>query len=462
MRCVMNRLLIILFLSFSFDHTFPQSSHSLFEFDYAQFGYDSVSNYLEIYYSFNQNRLTPVSKDNKKFLEGLLEINISDSISGKVFINKEWKIEHSVQDSEGQVNKDLVGVIGLKIPDGNYKLIVGGGNNQKGSEKFSTEYLKVHHFYDSTFSLSDIQLATNILQDSPNLNSMFYKNSVEVIPAPTVVFGVNKPVVFYYSEIYNLDKVAKNHNLKVIQIVYNSKGQLLSRKLKLFPSGLHSKVEMGSVVINKYPTDTYTLVLTVIDSIGNYGISSSKKFFIYNPDVLPAKDTISRGNSSSLSSEFGAMSEEELDDIWVKSKYKATPQEIKNFAKISGVESKRQFLFDFWKKRDKDVSTPENEEFREYLKRVEDSNNRFGTMSKIGWKTDRGRVFILYGEPNEIERFPNQMDTKPYEIWHYNDIEGGVLFVFADLSGFSDYMLIHSTMRGELRDDNWQNRIQQL
>ena len=46
-------------------------------------------------------------------------------------------------------------------------------------------------------------------------------------------------------------------------------------------------------------------------------------------------------------------------------------------------------------------------------------------MSKIGWKTDRGRIFILYGEPSEIERFPNQMDTKPYEIWHYNDIEGG-------------------------------------
>jgi GWxTD domain-containing protein len=460
----MNRLIIVLFLflSFTFNRTFPQSSHSLFEFDYAQFGYDSVSNYLEIYYSFNQNGLTPVLKDNKKFLEGLLEINITDSISGKVFINKGWKIEHSVQDSDSQVNKDLVGVIGIKIPDGNYKFIVGGGSNRKESEKFSTEYIKVHHFYDSTLSLSDIQLATNILQDSPNQNSMFYKNSVEVMPAPTIVFGTNRPVVFYYSEIYNLNKVAKDHNLKVFQIVYNSKGKLLSRKVKVFPSGLHSTVEMGSVVIIKYPTDTYTLVLSVIDSVGNYGVSSSKKFFIYNPDVIAAKDTTSRGNSASLSSEFGAMSDEELDDIWLKSKYKATPQEIKGFAKIAGVDSKRQFLFDFWKKRDQDLSTPENEAFREYLKRVEDSSNRFGTMSKIGWKTDRGRVYILYGEPNEIERFPNQMDTKPYEIWHYNDIEGGVIFVFADLSGFSDYMLIHSTLRGELRDDNWQNRIQQL
>jgi GWxTD domain-containing protein len=457
----MNRFLIILFLSFTFYQVQPQSNQSIFEFDYAQFGYDSTSNYLEIYYSFNQNKLTPGLKDNKKFLDGILEINLSDSASGKVFLNKEWKIEHEIKDTD-QINKDLVGVIGIRIPEGNYKFIVGGGNAQKGTEKFSTEYIKVHHFYDSTVSISDIQLASNIIQDSQNQNSMFYKNSVEVIPAPTIVFGANKPVLFYYSEIYNLNKVAKYHNLKIFQIVYNGKGQLLSRKVTAFPQGLKSKVEMGSVLINKYPTDTYTLVLSVIDSAGNFGVTSSKKFFIYNPGVLAAKDTITKGNFTSLSSEFGTMSDEELDDIWAKSKYKAVPQEIKGYTKIKGEEGKRQFLYEFWKKRDTDVSTPENEAFREYLSRIDESNKRFGTMSKIGWKTDRGRIYILYGEPSEVERFPNQMDTKPYEIWHYNDLEGGVIFVFADLSGFSDYMLIHSTMRGELRDDNWQTRIQQL
>ena len=96
----MNRLLVVFCLLFSFNSAFPQVGHSSFEFDYAQFGYDSVSNYLEIYYSFNQSRLTPVLKDNKKFLEGLLEINITDSVSGKVIFNKEWKIEHPVEDSD--------------------------------------------------------------------------------------------------------------------------------------------------------------------------------------------------------------------------------------------------------------------------------------------------------------------------------------------------------------------------
>src|SRR5664280_986465 len=142
----MNRLLIVLVLSFTFYQALPQSNQSIFDFDYAQFGYDSVSNYLEIYYSFNQNKLTPEIKDNQKFLEGVLDINLTDSVSGKVFLNKEWKIEHQVKDTD-KVNKDLVGVIGVKIPEGNYKFIVGGGNAQKGTEKFSTEYIKVHHFY---------------------------------------------------------------------------------------------------------------------------------------------------------------------------------------------------------------------------------------------------------------------------------------------------------------------------
>jgi GWxTD domain-containing protein len=119
-------------------------------------------------------------------------------------------------------------------------------------------------------------------------------------------------------------------------------------------------------------------------------------------------------------------------------------------------------MFDFWKDRDKVLTTQGEDPFKQYLNRVDISNQRFSHANKIGWKTDRGRVFILYGEPSEIERFPNQMDTKPYEIWHYNEVEGGVIFVFADLSGFSDYTLVNSTKRGELQDDNWQQRVSQF
>ena len=163
--------------------------------------------------------------------------------------------------------------------------------------------------------------------------------------------------------------------------------------------------------------------------------------------------------SGVFASEFGIMSDEELDDLFNKSKYIASASENEQYDKINSVEGKREFLYNFWKDRDSDPSTRENEYYKLYLAKVALSNQRFGSLSRVGWKSDRGRVFILYGEPSEIERYPNQVDTKPYEIWNYNELEGGVIFVFGDLTGFSDYTLLHSTLRGELRDDNWQRRI---
>jgi hypothetical protein len=51
-----------------------------------------------------------------------------------------------------------------------------------------------------------------------------------------------------------------------------------------------------------------------------------------------------------------------------------------------------------------------------------------------------GMVYIIFGEPSNIERHPYEMDTKPYEIWAYYNINKQ--FVFVDNSGFGDYRLI--------------------
>ena len=87
------------------------------------------------------------------------------------------------------------------------------------------------------------------------------------------------------------------------------------------------------------------------------------------------------------------------------------------------------------------------------------ANERYRAIGRDGWRTDRGRIYIIYGEPDEIQRFPNSSDNKPYEIWNYNQIEGGVEFIFIDLSGFSEYTLVHSTKRGEIQDPSWQQLL---
>lgn len=429
-----------------------------FEFDYAQFGFDSTSNYVEFYYSFNQATLTPALTDSILHTKATLSISIADSASGEVFVDKTWSVINPVLNNSTTKN-NLIGVLGFILKSGAYKCIVKGADALKqGMEKTIKEILRVKPVLVNRMSMSDIQLASAIIQDSQNKESIFYKNTYEVTPNPATVYGEGQPVLFYYTELYNLQHNENDSGLRLDQMLFNSRGQLLNAKRKDLNRVVSSRVEVGRVMTNKLPTDTYTLVLNLIDSVSNIGVSSSKRFFVYNPSIVSV-DTFQQQISPVLSTQFGAMSEEELDDLYNKSKYISTTAEINQFEALTTIEGKREFLYNFWKARDDDPSDDFNQTYTSYMKRLEECELKFKSISKEGWKTDRGRVYLIYGEPSEIERFPNQIETRPYEIWNYHEIEGGVFFIFADVFGFSDYQLVHSNKRGEYRDDYWMRRI---
>jgi GWxTD domain-containing protein len=456
----MKKLLLIAVLFFPL-FIAAQGKKFDFEFDYAQFAYDTSSNYIEFYYSFGQNSLSQNFSDSAFILEGKLDIEIIDTLTHETVVDNQWGITHRIPDTM-DMNKSLVGMISFILPAGEYICNISGMNSDDSSESRTyKESITVESFVNDNPSISNIQLASNILQDSPNKNSIFYKNNFEITPLPTSIYGENLPVVFHYAEIYNLKNIGHEFPLKLNTLVYGSRGNLVFNKTKDLSKSIDSRVEVGTIVVNKFPTDTYTLVVALIDSVGNYGISSSKRFYVLNPSV-EINDTLSSAMSDVAATHFGSMSEEELDDLFEKSKYISTQKEIEQYSSLSSIEGKSKFLYQFWNMRDTEPSTPRNEFYNDYLNRIQYSNQHFGALGKKGWKTDRGRIFLKYGEPSEIERFPNQIDTKPYEIWHYNEIEGGVVFIFADITNFSDYQLIHSTARGELRDESWQRRIRSI
>lgn len=450
-----NYILLIAFLSTTL---FPQSNFE-FEFDYAQFGYDSASNYVEFYYSFNQSTLKVGAENSHTNQEALLKIFIKNIQTNDTLVYNQWQLKHDV-DTSVSSNQVLVGTLGFVFPKGDYKCEISGADiHDPAMFRQITEQIKIIPFLNGSLSISDIQLASKMVQGSDNTSSIFYKNTYEVIPNPNVLFGESQPALFYYSELYNLQSPQlKSQQLKIAQMIYNSKGKLVKEKTKYFLRSTPTRVEVGSHILSNFSTDTYTLVLALIDSAGNTGVSTAKKFFVYNPNIIVV-DTFETSSTSVLSSTFGTMSEEELDDLYDKSKYIATKSEIEKYDKLSNIDGKREFMFEFWKNKDVNESTSENEYYRKYIDNIQIANERYSRMGRQGWKTDRGRIYLIYGEPSEIERYPNQSEAKPYEIWHYNDLEGGVYFIFADLTGFLDYVLLTSTKRGEIRDDNWYNRI---
>lgn len=104
----------------------------------------------------------------------------------------------------------------------------------------------------------------------------------------------------------------------------------------------------------------------------------------------------------------------------------------------NNTEKERRFL-KFWKARDPSPNTIKNETLIDYYSRINIANERYSHYVD-GWKTDMGMVYIMYGEPSNIERHPFAENSKPYEIWDYYNLNRQ--FIFIDNTGFGDYRLL--------------------
>lgn len=434
-----------------------------FEFDYARFKNDSTNSYLEIYYSIGQGKLTPYQIDNKFYIGAYLDISIEDTLINNVLVSKRYKSVNEIDTSQSALYKDknLIGNLGYIIPPGKYLLTI-SSLDIADTTKIITykEHISINRFPTNIYSISDIQLASRIITDSKNTKSIFYKNTMEVYPNPLDIYTEAMPVLFYYSELYDVNThTLPGSDLILVQQLLDNNGKTLESKKKTVAQNNNSIVEAGVFNLKKYPTGSYTLRLSLFQDSLNVGIASSKRFYLINPSVKPVSDMTILSNTDMKSSEYGIYSEEECDELFEVCGPIATAQDKDTYARLKTLDSKREFLFKFWKARDMEPDTPKNEFKEEYMDRVAFVESRYKAFNKRGVKTDRGRIYLVYGEPDEVDYYPNDYNTKPYEIWRYNSIEGGVEFVFGDITGYNDYELLHSTKRGELRDDNWRRRI---
>lgn len=139
--------------------------------------------------------------------------------------------------------------------------------------------------------------------------------------------------------------------------------------------------------------------------------------------------------------------------------YIITSEEKKAFFKLKTDEEREQFIEAFWRRRDPDPDTDENEYREEYYERIAYANEHYASGIP-GWKTDRGRIYITFGKPDSVESHPSggQYDrpsyegggstsTYPFEIWFYRYLENvgsGVEIEFVDPTGTGEYRIARS------------------
>ena len=425
------------------------------EIDHSQFKYDSTSNLIEVYLFVDKSSLMPIGST--KNIGLISNINLVDTVKNAVILDKTYQFDDNY-DINSPASKVILSTLHYAIPYGKYTLTVSvEDKNDTTNHKTIKDFVSVTPFPVDKISISNIQLASDIILNSDKENSLFYKNGLEVIPNPTS-FYYQKPVMFYYAEIYlsNVDNI-DNDRLILERTIVNEKDNIVESKSRRINSKGNDLVEVDVINISEFPTGSYSLVLTVIDSTTNTHSKSSKKFYLYNPvetDVVQYTD-----DSGFLSSEFTHLSENECDQEFTSLKYFLDDNEKKTYESLQIVEAKRKFLYNYWHKSDSDLTIPPSERRLKHLERVEYVNKKFGAFSQNGIDTDRGRVYIKYGPPDDIENHHNDPGAKPFEIWEYNSLEGGVIFVFGDISGYNNYELIHSTKRGEIYDQRWQQRV---
>jgi GWxTD domain-containing protein len=103
--------------------------------------------------------------------------------------------------------------------------------------------------------------------------------------------------------------------------------------------------------------------------------------------------------------------------------YIITPKEKDVFLRLESDRDRNLFIEAFWKQRDPDPATEENEFRKEHYSRIQHANQFFGKDAPgPGWKSDMGRVYIILGPPKSVEKFESLYDIKPTIIWFYSDM----------------------------------------
>ncbi len=119
-------------------------------------------------------------------------------------------------------------------------------------------------------------------------------------------------------------------------------------------------------------------------------------------------------------------------------RYLITDAEKQTFSQLGGDEEREQFIEAFWKRRDSVPETEDNEFRREYYNRIAYANQNFAVGGTAGWLTDRGRIFITHGKPDNIQK------NVSGETWTYKSpaaLGDNVRFEFVDNARNGDFRL---------------------
>ena len=314
----------------------------------------------------------------------------------------------------------------------------------------STKNVIIRKINDSYLSTSDLILCTFLKREKEFDEGSINRNGITITPNPSSVFGLGRPMLYTYGELYGFNNYNGTYTLNYK--IYNQQGKELIHRgpfIKNKPG--ESSVETFGMNIMGLLAGRYRLRLDIQDDQTEKNTFIDREFFVVKEQPVDFK--------SNITIILDAMENDELNDFLDIVGYFMTESELQTLIKSDRIEQIVQ-IANFFEQRDFDSETSQNEFYNRLNKYLAIADQQFSTRNFLGRNTDRGRVLILYGRPKDIESYNANEERLSYEIWHYDDSDKGYVFIFINKEdGSGMFEQIHSSHPNEFRNYRWKDMI---
>jgi GWxTD domain-containing protein len=267
----------------------------------------------------------------------------------------------------------------------------------------------------------------------------------------------------FYSEIYNTDKAVPDEDIILTYSIKQAQSNQIANDLYRWTKQKAAPVNIlfSEMDITQLPTGNYYVVIEV-KSKKNQVLASQFEYF-----QRSNKNSVSDWSSITLidiNDKFVRFLANDSMPYFLKSLIPRAEMFEKDYILRTAYSNDtllmKKFFYNFWMKRNSNDPYFEWLKYRQYVAYAE---YNYSTSISYGFETDRGRVYLQYGLPNQVEKEEHEAGAYPYEIWQYyklDDRQSNIKFVFCNSElAANEYKLIHSNAKGELNDPRWKFKV---
>ena len=361
----------------------------------------------------------------------------------------------------GPISKGQPDFLDLKrfvLPKGDYELEVKvlDVNEPEAVTEFKTNFSL--DFSNEGLQQSDIQLLASYKKSEEE--NIFVKSGIQLEPLAFNFYNKRANRLIFYNEIYNADKAIGQDYLVTYTVT-----EVVNEKLLKPISVGHKRKKAEPITVLLLQTD-----ITELKS-GNYELHLEVRN--RENQLISEKKTRFQRSNPYLQIEDEPVTEKEIEDEFVQelSAEQLTyslraiaiilndsdGENINEMIRAQNIDAQRLYLFTYWAQQN---PVKPYDAYLGYMAVVQAIDEKFDSGFGYGFETDRGYVYMKYGQPSDIVSESNDPSAPPYEVWSYNEFpmtnQGLVKFIFYNPSlSPGNYVLLHSTARGEVNNPNW-------